>query len=260
MWISCPRVDETHVYFTVGVARGAQLLIYFTFIMETYTWLDLLSQSFGIVWANFYAYVPTILFAVLIFIIGWLISVIVGRVICQIIDMLKIDDALRAAGLEDALKRMNVRLNTGMFFATLVRWFILIAFLMASLEMIGLAQITFFLQDVVLDYVPRVIAAALMLVVGAIVADMVRRLVLKSAEAANISAAGFLASIAQWSIWMVALFSALDQLQIAADFIQNLFTGVVVALSLAFGLAFGLGGQKAAAEFIEKVKKDIGEK
>jgi hypothetical protein len=205
-------------------------------------------------------FVPTILFAVIIFVIGWLLSVIIARLVRQIVDMLKIDSALEAAGVDDVLKKMGLKLNTGLFFATLVRWFILIVFLIASLEKIGFSQVTFFLQDVVLEYVPHVMVATLMLIVGAVVADMVRRLVLRSAEAANISSAGFLASVAQWSIWAVALFSALDQLQIAPEFINNLFTGIVVALSLAFGLAFGLGGQHAAAEFIEKMKRDIEER
>lgn len=225
--------------------------------MEMYTWSDILVASFQAVWANVITFVPTIIFAVLIFLVGWLLSVIVGRLVVQVIGALKIDHALQSAGVGDIIKRLGFTLNSGMFFASLIRWFIILVFLVASLETVGFTQITLFLQDVVLNYVPKVIVAVLMLVIGAIVADMVKRLIVRSASAAHISTAGFLALTAQWSIWIVTIFAALNQLQIASEFLQSLFTGIVVALSLAFGISFGLGGQKAAAELIEKMKRDI---
>jgi hypothetical protein len=63
-----------------------------------------------------------------------------------------------------------------------------------------------------------------------------------------------------WAVWIFTLIAALDQLQVAQAFIQTLYTGVIIAVSLAVGLAFGLGGQEAAARAIEKMRSQMGDK
>ncbi len=123
--------------------------------------------------------------------------------------------------------------------------------------MLGLRQVNIFLQDVVLTFIPQVIVAVLILIVAAVVADASQKVVVGAARAAEIRVAHFLGGLTRWSIWVFALLIALSQLGVANFFAQTLFTGVVIALSLAIGLAFGFGGQEAASRFIEKLRKDI---
>jgi hypothetical protein len=104
---------------------------------------------------------------------------------------------------------------------------------------------------------PQVIVAVLILLVSVVIADAVSKVVVGSAKAAGVRSANFLGTVTRWAIWIFAILAALVQLQIAVSFIQTLFTGVIVALSLAFGLAFGLGGQDAAAKWIEKTRSEI---
>ena len=130
-------------------------------------------------------------------------------------------------------------------------------FLVATLDVLGLQQVNIFLQDVVLTFIPQVIVAALILLVAAVVADAVQKLVVGAAKAAQVQVAHFLGGLARWSIWIFALLIALSQLGIADFFAQTLFTGVVIALSLAIGLAFGFGGQETATRFLDKLRKDI---
>jgi hypothetical protein len=131
---------------------------------------------------------------------------------------------------------------------------------MASLEVLGLTQVNLFLQNVVLAYLPQVIVAALILLVGAVVAQVAKDIVGGAAKAAGVHGAGFAGSIAMWAVWIFTLIAALDQLQVAQAFIQTLYTGVIIAVSLAVGLAFGLGGQEAAARAIEKMRSQMGDK
>ena len=133
----------------------------------------------------------------------------------------------------------------------------IIVFLVASLEILGLDRVTIFLQTVVLLYLPNVFVAALILILGAVVAEVVRNLVLSSARAAGAHGASLAATVAKWAIWVTAILAALNQLGVASEFVQTLFTGIVVAASLAFGLAFGLGGKDAAARTIERVRSEI---
>jgi hypothetical protein len=122
---------------------------------------------------------------------------------------------------------------------------------------LGLTQVNVFLQSVVLLYLPQVIVAVLILLVAIVIADTVSRIVVHTAKAAHVKSANFLGAVTRWAIWIFALLTALVQLGIAVGFIQTLFTGVIVALALGFGLAFGLGGQEAASRYIEKLRQEI---
>lgn len=216
-----------------------------------------LQTSFSDVWFTVVQFVPSIIAAVVIFIIGWIVGMILAKVIEQIVDVLRIDDALKASGVHEAVKDAGFNLHAGRLLGALVKWFIIIVFLIASLEILGLVYVTIFLQQVVLAYLPRVIVAVLIIILAAVVAEVVRNLVVGSARAAGVHHAGIAGAVAKWAIWIFAILEALNQLGIVAVLWQTLFTGIVIALSLAFGLAFGLGGKEAAARAIERMQGEM---
>ena len=218
---------------------------------------SVLQASFNDVWFTIVRFVPAILAAAIIFVIGWIIGMILARVIEQVVDVLRIDDALKSAGVTEAVKDAGFSLNAGRLLGALVKWFVIVVFLVASLEVLGLVRVTTFLQQVVLLYLPQVIVAVLIIILAAIVADIVRNIVTGSARAAGVKQAAMAGAIAKWAIWIFAVLAALNQLGVAAAFWQTLFTGIVVALSLAFGLAFGLGGKEAAARSIERMRDEM---
>lgn len=221
------------------------------------TWGNTITGSFSGIWMGVVAFLPSLVAAIVIFVIGWIVGSLVGRLVSQLIKAIKLDAALEQAGFGAVVKRAGLNLNTGAFIGGLVEWFIVVAFLVASFEVLGLTQVNLFLQQVVLLYLPQVIVAVLILLVAVVIADVLSKIVSSSARAAHVRSANFLGTITKWAIWIFALLAALVQLGIAVGFIQTLFTGVVVALSLAFGLAFGLGGQEAAARWIEKTRSEI---
>jgi len=221
------------------------------------TWADVLSQSFANLSYGLVSFIPNLVIAVVIFIVGWLIGVGVGRVVKQVVDALRIDQALRPTGIERVLSRAGFQLSSGKFLGFLVEWFFVIVFLVASLQVLGLTQVNDFLRTVVLGYLPQVIVAVLILLVAAVVAEAAERVVAGSARAAALNAAGFLGKVARYSIWIFAILAALAQLNVATVFVQTLFTGVVIAVSLAVGLAFGLGGQASAAHYLESLRSQL---
>ena len=221
------------------------------------TWSDVLTASFRNLWLGVIDFVPNLIIAVVIVLVGWGIGVLLGRVVSQIIKAIRVDEGLRKAGVEDFLNKGGLSLNVGAFLGGLVRWFIILVFLIGAFEVLGLSQVTSFLRDI-LNYLPQVIVAVLILIAAGLVADAMKSLVLSSAKSADVASAGFLATVTKWVIWVFAILVALSQLGIAAGFVQTIFTGLVVALSLGLGLAFGLGGQEAAGKVIEKVGKEMG--
>jgi hypothetical protein len=220
------------------------------------TWSQVFLLSLEGLWYGFIAIFPRIILAIVIFIIGWIIASTLGSLVTAGIDALKLDRLFKNAGTEAALARAGVRLHIGKIFGELVKWFIIVVFLVASLNILGLDQVTLFLQAV-LAYIPQVIVAALILVVGTILADFVRKLVTGSAAIANVRSSRMLGTIAYYAIWILAMVTALDKLGIFGYFGQILFTGFVIMFALAFGLAFGLGGKEAAGRFVNRVSEDL---
>lgn len=218
---------------------------------------EVVANSLQSLWLGVLGFIPELIIAIIIFVVGWIIAALLGRAVEQVVRAVKLDNALRGAGFEATLSRAGFTLNSGRFIGELVKWFIIIVFLVAALDVLRLDQVTLFLREVVLGYLPQVIVAVLILLVAVVLAEAMRKIVIGSAKAANIKNAGFLGAVTKWAIWIFALLAALLQLGIAVGFLQTLFTGVVVALSLAFGLAFGLGGQGAASRYIDHLREEM---
>jgi len=221
------------------------------------TWSSSLRSALSDLADGVIGFVPELLLAIIIFVLGWVIGSLLGQVVAQVFRSLKVDNLLKTAKVDEVLHRAGFNLNSGRFFGELVEWFVILMFLVASLDVLGLPQVNDFLRDVVLTYLPKVIVATLILIIGVVIAAAVQRLVVGTATAAGVRSANFAGAIAKWSIWIFAVLTALFQLNIGGPLIQTLFQGIVVALSLAFGLSFGLGGQQAASEFIDKVRSEI---
>ncbi len=215
------------------------------------TWGEVFTMSLQGLWLGFINFIPSLVVALVIFILGWVLADILGRAVKQVIDALKVNQLFASAGADAALAKANMKLDVGAFLGGLVKWFIVLVFLMTSLEIVGLTQVNVFLRDGVLAYLPQVIIAAIILIAATLIADAMAKLVFATAKAANLRSAGFLAGIVKYAIWIFALIVALAKLGIAPEFMQILFTGLVGALALALGLAFGLGGRDAAARAIE---------
>jgi hypothetical protein len=213
--------------------------------------------AFNDLWFTVIQYLPPILGALILLILGWIFGIVLYRVVVEIVKVLRLDEALRAAGVHETAREAGFRLDIGRFLGTLVEWFIILWFLDAALEVLNLSRVTVFLEQVCLLYLPQVIVAALILVLGAIVADVLKNIVSGSARAAGSPSANFAGAIAKWAIWIFAILAALDQLGIASNFVETLFTGIVIAISIAFGLAFGLGGKEQAARILEHIRTEV---
>jgi hypothetical protein len=220
-------------------------------------WADVLQNSFQEVLGGVLEVLPNIVIAILVILLGWIIGAALSKVVSQIFKSLKIDKALSASGLDELVEKGGFKLDSGKFVGELVNWFVIVVFLISALDILGLEQVTGFLTDVVVSYIPQVIAAVLILLIAVVLAEALRRLVISGAKAAGLSSAGFLGSFTKWAIWVTGALAALVQLGIGVIFIQTLFTGIVAAIAISFGLAFGLGGKEAAATFLEKARKEI---
>lgn len=221
--------------------------------------IEILLDSLNTIWTSFIGFIPTLLAALIVFIVGWLIAIFLGKVVNRLIKAIKLDTLLTKLGFKTALDKAKLNLDSGKFFEELVKWFFIIVFLMTAADILGLQQVGLFLKTI-LYYLPNVIVAAIILLVAVIVANFMQRLVKAGANTAGLKSASAISGIVKWAILIFGFMIALTQLGIATALIQTIFIGLIAMLALAGGLAFGIGGKDAAARLIEKIKEDLSEK
>jgi hypothetical protein len=212
-----------------------------------------LETSFKSLWVEIVSFLPQVLLALVIIIVGWVIGGVLKHVVERVFTMLKINDLLASAGVQRLTARTGYELRAGVFVGTLVKWFVIIVFFVAALDILNLDQVTVFFRDVVLGYLPQVIVAVLILFGAMILANVVDRSVVAAARTANFGSPEFLGNFARYSIIVFAVLAALAQLEIAPRLVEMLFAGFVFSTSLALGLSFGLGGKEQASRYIETV-------
>ncbi|MCU1386635.1 MAG: small-conductance mechanosensitive ion channel [Acidobacteria bacterium] len=216
--------------------------------------VDILGQALVDTGMTLIAFLPNVIIALVVFVLGWAFGSVLGRAVCHLIALTRIDNALHRAGFDKLSEKAGIKISIASFLGSLVKWLVVVAFTIASAEILGLSQVTQTLRDI-LAYIPQVIIAAIILVIAALLGDFVSRLIEHGTRGIGVKG-HFAAQVAKWSIIIVGgIFPALTQLKIAPGLVEVLFTGIVFALSLALGLAFGLGGREAAARSIEKMKQ-----
>lgn len=223
---------------------------------ETIAASEVVRTSLITLWSAVAGFLPRFIAAVVVFLVGWLIAVLIGKLAYHIVKVLQVDKALESINFKGAWERSGFKLNSPLFFYELVKWFFVIVFLMAAANILGLVEVSEFLRTVVL-YIPNVIVAAAVLLIGILVAKFLEGLVVASVRAAELVSANFLGALTRWSVVIFSLLIALAQLGIAGDIIRIIVVGMVAAVSLAIGLAFGLGGQEHASTFLSNLRKKI---
>jgi small-conductance mechanosensitive channel len=218
--------------------------------------IEILLESLKTIWQSFISFLPTLLAALIVFIIGWLIAMFLGKLANRVIRGIKLDLLLSKLGFKKALAKAKLKLDSGKFFEELVKWFFIIVFLMAAADILGLREVTLFLKSI-LFYLPNVVIAAVVLLAAVVVAKFMHRLVKAGADTAGLASSGAVSGIVKWAILVFGFVMALTQLGIAATLIQTIVIGLIAMIALAGGLAFGLGGRDQAARIIEKLRQDL---
>jgi len=220
------------------------------------TWGQAINASLLDLGMRFIAFLPALLGAILILTIGFVVAVMIGKVVEKLITFTKLDHALSKLEAHGKLKSLGIEANIAKFLGGFVKWFLILVFLMAATEILGLDQASAFLNRIIL-YIPNVVVATIIMAIAFLLGNIVYAIVRSSVHVAGIVSATILATISRWAIVIFGLLAALIQLGIATSLVNTLFVGFVAALSLALGLAFGLGGKDEAALILKKLREEI---
>jgi hypothetical protein len=220
------------------------------------TWGDVFSESLKTLWWSFVQFTPKLVIAIVFFLVGWFLGSLISRAIEQVFASLKIDSLFSSIGTDNFLQRAGLRLNSGHFVGEVVRWFVIIVFLLPSLNLVGLYDVASFLKDDVLGYLPQVIIAAFVLIIAGIVSEALSKTVLATGKAMSLTTASFLATVAKYAVWVFAFIIALGKLGLG-DYMSILFSGIIAMLALAGALAFGLGAKDHASRLIGRLSDEV---
>jgi Conserved TM helix len=203
--------------------------------------------SFAAALMTVLSFLPALIGAIVIIVIGWLLAGFVANLVVRLLERVGFERAANRTGVSGFISRAGVgNLTASRVVGELVKWFIRLIFLEAAAAAIHLTAVTDIINRIVL-FIPNLIVALLVLMIGALAARFVGDLVRGSASEMGFANPNMLATISRFAIMAFAVIVAVNQVGIAAAIVNTLFMAVVFAIALAVGLAFGLGGRDTAA-------------
>lgn len=207
-------------------------------------------------WFGFLDFIPKLIGAIVVFVIGWLIAVWIGKLVAEVLKRLKFDKIFEKTKWEDALEKANIKVTVSGFIGGLVKWILVIVFLLAAVEILGMTQFASFLANIV-SWLPNLVVAAAIFVVAVVFADFAEKVIKAVVSKMSVGYVNMVGSIVRWSILVFAAFAILEQLQVASDIVQIVVTGIVALIVLSGALAFGLGGRDLAKESLENLRNKM---
>jgi hypothetical protein len=212
-------------------------------------WGDAIFVSLSNALNGFLSAIPLVVGALVILVIGWVISSLIARLVREVLVRAGADRLFAEHGGQ-VYGSQSRKIKPSVVASEIVKWIIRFVFLVAAANVLGMPQVSTLLNEVLL-WIPNLLVAAVILLVAPLIGRFLRGLIEVGAGNMGFTNAPLLGRIAEMAVIAFAVLIAIDQIGIAADLLNILFMGVVGALALAFGLAFGLGGRDVAARITE---------
>jgi small-conductance mechanosensitive channel len=204
-------------------------------------------SSFENAWTQVVEFTPKVLAAVVVLVAGYFIAKLVARAVTLLCDRVGLQRAAERSGLSESMTHMNIHRNVSGIVGTLVFWGLMLVFLMACFSILGLPTQASAAISQVVAYIPNLLIATVMVVVGLLVAGFLRGVIATSADRTGISYAEHLANGCYYIMCLMVFMAAFAQLNIHFELLSYAILIVFGGLALGFGLALGLGGRDTMA-------------
>lgn len=214
--------------------------------------IDIFLASFTSFWTQLAGFVPQLMAALLLLFLGWLVAKVIRAGIVKLLRVLQFDKLSERSGIEAFLKQGQLDVSLGGLLAGLVYWLIILIVIVTVSNSLGLHMVAELFNRIVL-YIPNIIVAILVLVLGAILSRFINRLIFAYLNNIGVQGALTISTIAEYAVLIFVFFVALEQLDIGRDLLTSAFIIGFGAVGLAFALAFGLGGRDWAAGVIARL-------
>ncbi len=231
-------------------------------------WSAAMMTSLAAAMAMFLSAIPKIIGFAVILIVGWLLASLVEKAVAAVLRAVRFNDLAAKSGLAGFVNKMNAgggsmattqgshhhragALDPAGMIGLIAKWFVRLIAAVVAFDALGLPAVSEVLRDLLL-WLPNVIVALVVLVIGGLAARALSNLVRGAASEADLSNANLLAKVASALVWAFAIVVAVNQIGIATELVNTLFMAFVGAIALGLGLAFGLGGRETAGRILSK--------
>jgi hypothetical protein len=217
-------------------------------------WDNLIAEPVRQMLTRILAYLPVLLGALIILIVGWLIAKALRGIIDWLLKVVRFDTLADKAGISGILRKGDLKTSAREVVSGIVYWLIIIMVLVMAVDALGLPKASDVLASL-FAYIPKVIAALLVLIVAMFLSSFVSGIVRIAAGNAKLPKPEILAGICRWAIIIFAATIALEELGIAPLLVTTTFNIILGGVCLTLAIAIGLGGKDTVAKYLEGLKK-----
>ncbi len=203
---------------------------------------EVLSSTFERLYVQTMDWLPNAIVAVVVLLVGYVIARLAAKLVTTLGEKLNLQYAAQRGGLVDSLNQVGIKRSVPAIFGTVVFWMFILLFVMSAANALGFQTISDAMNRVV-EYVPSVLFALVIVVVGLLAASFLRGVVATSADRFGVTYASGLANATYYAIVLMTLLAAFARISIEFALLNQAIMIVLAGMALAFGLAVGLGGR-----------------
>jgi hypothetical protein len=217
--------------------------------MEFDPWTQSLLSAMSSLWASVAAFIPRLFGALVVVLLGFVVAKLLDTLLSKVLAKVGLDRLMAGTGLTKLLGRAGIRIPVSALIGKVVYWFVLLIFLVSAAESLGLERVSATL-DMLALYVPKVFGAALILLAGVLLAQLLSGLVRGAAEGVGLDYANGLARMAQGLVIIISISVAIGQLEVKTELLNYVIAIVLITVGLAVALAFGLGSRELVSQIL----------
>ncbi|MBC9250638.1 transporter [Pseudomonas alcaligenes] len=217
--------------------------------MEFDPWTQSLVKAMETVWTPIGAFIPRLFGSLVVVLLGFVVAKLLDTLLSKLLAKLGLDRLMAGTGLTKMLARVGIQVPVSTLIGKMVYWFVLLIFLVSAAESLGLDRVSATL-DVLALYLPKVLGAAVILLAGVLLAQLLSGIVRGAAEGIGLDYAHGLGRIAQGLVIIISISVAIGQLEVKTDLLNNVIAIVLISIGLAAALALGLGSREIAGQIL----------
>ena len=217
--------------------------------MQLDSWTQSLLGAMSALWGKISNFIPTLIGALLVVIAGFLVAKLLDTLLSKLLAKLGLDRLVQRSGLHKQLARVGLKKTVSTLIGRIVYWFVLLIFLVSALESLGLERVSASL-DMLALYVPKMFAAAIVLLAGVLLGQLLNSLVAGAADGVGLDYAAALGRLAQGLVIIISISVAIGQLEIRAELLNYVVVIVLLCVGLAGALAVGFGCRDTIGQIV----------